>query len=74
MQKGVVTKKGTKVPLLSTKKISKMAEVNPKQVSKSFDRMRTKGFIINDDSGDLGGLTCFIFHTLPTGISYRYFH
>jgi hypothetical protein len=53
MQKAVVTKKGTKIPLLSTKKISKMAEVNAKQVSKSFDRMRTKGFIINDDSGDL---------------------
>ena len=41
MQKGVVSKKGTKIPLLSTKKISKMAEVNPKQVSKSFDRMST---------------------------------
>ena len=53
MQKGVVSKKGTKIPLLSTKKISKLAEVNAKQVSKSFDRMRTKGFIINDDLGDL---------------------
>ena len=53
MQKGVVSKKGTKIPLLSTKKISKLAEVNPKQVSKSFDRMRTKGFIINDETGDL---------------------
>jgi hypothetical protein len=30
-----------------------MAEVNAKQVSKSFDRMGTKGFIVNDDSGDL---------------------
>jgi hypothetical protein len=53
MQGGKVSKKGTKIPLLSTQKISKKAEVSPKQVSKSFDRLRNKGFIINDENGDL---------------------
>lgn len=53
MKDGVVTKLGTKVPPLNTNKISRLAEVNVKQVSKGFDRLRTKGFINNDDNGDL---------------------
>ena len=53
MKNGKVTKYGTKIPPLNTAKISRLAEVNPKQVSKSFDRLRTKGFISNDDNGEL---------------------
>lgn len=50
---GKVTKNGTKVPPLNTAKISRLAEVNAKVVSKSFDKLRTKGFISNDDEGEL---------------------
>lgn len=53
VSKGKVTKDGTKVPTLSTSKLSRMAEVSAKQVSKGFDRLRTKGFLSNDDNGDL---------------------
>ncbi|MBT6843763.1 MAG: hypothetical protein HOA17_08210 [Candidatus Melainabacteria bacterium] len=53
MRDGKVTKQGTKIPPLNTHKISRLAEVNPKQVSKGFDRLRTKGFLNNDDNGDL---------------------
>ena len=53
MQSGKVTKAGTKVPPLNTNKISRLAEVNPKQVSKGFDRLRTKGFLNNDENGEL---------------------
>lgn len=53
MKDGKVTKDGTKIPPLNTHKISRLAEVNPKQVSKGFDRLRTKGFLNNDDNGDL---------------------
>lgn len=50
---GKVTKDGTKIPPLNTNKISRIAEVNVKQVSKCFDKLRTKGFLNNDDSGEL---------------------
>ena len=53
MKEGKVTKDGTKIPPLNTHKISRLAEVNAKQVSKGFDRLRTKGFLNNDDNGDL---------------------
>jgi Fic family protein len=53
MKHGKVTKAGTKVPPLNTAKISRLAEVNAKQVSKSFDKLRNKGFISNDDNGEL---------------------
>jgi hypothetical protein len=53
IKNGTVTKSGTKVPALNTHKISRLAEVNAKQVSKGFDRLRTKGFLSNDDSGEL---------------------
>jgi hypothetical protein len=53
MQEGKVTKNGTRVPPLNTSKISRLAEVNAKQVSKGFDRLRTKGFLNNDENGDL---------------------
>lgn len=53
MQEGKVTKTGTKVPPLNTNKISRLAEVNAKQVSKGFDRLRTKGFLNNDENGEL---------------------
>jgi hypothetical protein len=53
VSKGKVTKEGTKVPSLSTSKLSRIAEVSPKQVSKGFDRLRTKGFLSNDENGDL---------------------
>jgi len=53
MKHGIVTKKGTMVPPLNTSKISRLAEVNNKQVSKGFDKLRTKGFLINDNNGDL---------------------
>lgn len=53
MQEGKVTKSGTKVPPLNTNKISRLAEVNAKQVSKGFDRLRTKGFLNNDENGEL---------------------
>lgn len=53
MQDGKVTKNGTKVPPLNTSKISRLAEVNAKQVSKGFDRLRTKGFLNNDENGEL---------------------
>ncbi len=53
MKDGKVTKDGTKIPPLNTHKISRVAEVNVKQVSKSFDRLRTKGFLNNDDNGEL---------------------
>ncbi len=53
MKEGRVTKEGTKIPPLNTHKISRLAEVNAKQVSKGFDRLRTKGFLNNDDNGDL---------------------
>ena len=53
MKAGKVTKDGTKVPPLNTAKISRLAEVNAKQVSKSFDKLRNKGFINNDENGEL---------------------
>lgn len=53
MKHGKVTKNGTSVPPLNTNKISRLAEVNVKQVSKSFDRLRSKGYISNDDNGEL---------------------
>lgn len=53
MQEGKVTKTGVKVPPLNTNKISRLAEVNAKQVSKGFDRLRTKGFLNNDENGEL---------------------
>lgn len=53
IKSGKVTKNGTKIPPLNTHKISRLAEVNAKQVSKSFDRLRTKGFLDNDDNGEL---------------------
>jgi hypothetical protein len=53
MKEGKVTKDGTKIPPLNTHKISRIAEVNIKQVSKSFDRLRSKGFLNNDDNGEL---------------------
>ncbi len=53
MKNGTVTKAGTKVPALNTHKLSRLAEVNAKQVSKGFDRLRTKGFLSNDDDGEL---------------------
>jgi hypothetical protein len=53
MKHGIVTKEGTKVPPLNTAKISRLAEVNAKIVSKSFDKLRNKGFISNDDNGEL---------------------
>jgi hypothetical protein len=53
MKHGKVTKVGTTVPPLNTAKISRLAEVNPKIVSKSFDKLRNKGFISNDDNGEL---------------------
>jgi hypothetical protein len=53
MKKGKVTKSGTKVPALNTHKISRMAEVSSKQVAKGFDRLRSKGFLSNDENGEL---------------------
>lgn len=53
MKEGKVTPIGTRIPPLNTNKISRLAEVNVKQVSKSFDRLRNKGFLNNDDNGDL---------------------
>lgn len=53
MKSGIVTKNGTKIPPLNTHKISRLAEVNAKQVSKGFDRLRSKGFLNNDDNGEL---------------------
>ena len=53
MRNGKVTKSGTTVPPLNTAKISRLAEVNAKVVSKSFDKLRNKGFISNDDNGEL---------------------
>ncbi len=53
MKNGVVTKDGTRVPALNIHKISRLAEVNPKQAGKAFDRLRTKGFLNNDNNGEL---------------------
>ncbi len=53
MKHGKVTATGTKIPPLNTNKISRLAEVNVKQVSKSFDRLRNKGFLNNDENGEL---------------------
>lgn len=50
---GKVTKEGTVVPTLNVHKLSRVAEVSSKQVSKGFDRLRSKGFLANNDSGEL---------------------
>lgn len=50
---GKVTPTGTLVPALNIHQLSRTAEVNPRQVSKSFDRLRTKGFLNNNDDGEL---------------------
>lgn len=50
---GKVTPQGTIVPALNIHQLSRTAEVNPRQVSKSFDRLRTKGFLNNNDDGEL---------------------
>ena len=53
MQKGKVTKEGTLVPALNIHKLSRLAEVSPKSVSKSFDRLRVKTFLANNENGEL---------------------
>lgn len=53
MKNGKVTPAGTKVPALNVHKLARVSEVNNKQVSKSFDRLRTKGFLANDPNGEL---------------------
>ncbi len=53
MNGGKVTKEGTLVPQLNIHQLSRVAEVNEKMVSKCFDRLRGKGFINNNDKGEL---------------------
>ena len=53
MKSGKVTKQGTMIPPLNIHKLSRIAEVPPKLVAKSFDRLRVKTFIANDDEGAL---------------------
>ena len=52
-QGGKVTKEGTLVPPLNIHKLSKMAEVNERTVSKCMERLRNKGFIANNVNGQL---------------------
>lgn len=53
MKDGKVTKLGTTVPTLNIHKLARLAEVSPKQVAKSFDRLRVKSFLANNDEGTL---------------------
>ena len=53
MKEGKVTKLGTTVPMLNIHKLARLAEVSPKQVAKSFDRLRVKTFLANNDEGTL---------------------
>ena len=53
VKSGKVTKEGTLVPPLNIHKISRLSEVSPKLVSKCFDRVRNKGFLANNDNGEL---------------------
>lgn len=53
MRDGKVTKEGTLVPTLNIHKLSRRAEVPPKQVAKSFDRLRVKTFLANNEEGAL---------------------
>lgn|GEM_PF-1981678 len=53
MKNGKVTKEGTLVPMLNIHKLSRLAEVSPKQVAKSFDRLRVKTFLANNEEGSL---------------------
>lgn len=50
---GKVTKEGTLVPTLNVRQLSRVSEVSERQVSKSFDRLRNKGFLANNDNGQL---------------------
>ncbi len=51
VKNGKVTKEGTTVPQLNIHKLSRIAEVSPKLVAKSFDRLRVKSFLANNDEG-----------------------
>lgn len=53
VREGKVTKEGTIVPTLNIHKLSRRAEVGPKQVAKSFDRLRVKSFLANNEEGAL---------------------
>ncbi len=53
MKNGKVTKEGTIVPQLNIHKLSRIAEVSPKLVAKSFDRLRVKSFLANNEEGSL---------------------
>lgn len=53
MKGGKVTKEGTMIPPLNIHQLSRVSEVNEKMVSKCFDRLRGKGFIANNDNGQL---------------------
>lgn len=53
LNKGKVTKDGTLVPDLNIHKLSRVAEVSNKNVSKNFDRLRAKGFLANTEHGQL---------------------
>lgn len=50
---GKVTPEGVVVPQLNIYKISQQAEVQTKFVSKTFERLRGKGFLSNMSSGHL---------------------
>ena len=50
---GKVTKEGTLVPPLNVHKLSRMAEVNERTVSKCMERIRNKGFLANNTNGQL---------------------
>ena len=50
---GKVTKQGTLVPPLNIHKLARIEEVPPKLVAKSFDRLRVKTFLDNNEEGAL---------------------
>ena len=50
---GKVTPKGVTVPALNIHKLAQAAEVPERQVSKTFERLRGKGFLGNLPSGHL---------------------